>query len=84
MPRHFFDPAPEQQNVALVGAATLREAERLIESWVYCNPGAETFGRLYFRCSGFRTKQRFRNRSVCGSPYTRPREQLLATECSQH
>jgi len=32
MPRDFFDPTPEQQNVVLVDAATLREAERLIES----------------------------------------------------
>ena len=32
MPRDFFDPTPEQQNVVLVNAATLPEAERLIES----------------------------------------------------
>ena len=35
MTRDFFDPTPKQQNVVLVDAATLREAERLIES---CNP----------------------------------------------
>jgi hypothetical protein len=34
MPRDFFDPTPEQQNVVLVDAATLREAEKLIESRV--------------------------------------------------
>jgi hypothetical protein len=35
-------PDAEQQNGVLVGAATLREAERLIESCEYCNPeGAE-------------------------------------------
>ena len=32
MPRYFFDPLPEEQNVVLVNAATLREAEKLIES----------------------------------------------------
>ena len=38
----FFDPAPEQQNVILVNAATLHEAERLIASCEHCNPeGAE-------------------------------------------
>jgi hypothetical protein len=36
MPRDFFDPTPEQQNVVLVDAATLREAEKLIESRVHC------------------------------------------------
>jgi hypothetical protein len=30
MPRDFFDPTPEQQNVILVDGATLREAEKLI------------------------------------------------------
>ena len=34
----FFDPTPEQQNVVLINAATLREAERLIESCEHCNP----------------------------------------------
>jgi hypothetical protein len=28
----FFDPTPEQQNVVLIDAATLHDAERLIES----------------------------------------------------
>jgi hypothetical protein len=37
MRRDFFDPAPEQQNVILVNAATLREAARLIESCEACN-----------------------------------------------
>jgi hypothetical protein len=42
MPRDFFDPTPEQQNVVLVNTATLHEAERLIESCERCNPeGAE-------------------------------------------
>jgi hypothetical protein len=37
MPRDFFDPTPEQQNIVLVDAATLRKAERLIESCEHCN-----------------------------------------------
>jgi len=42
MPRDFFDPTPEQQIVVLISAATLYEAERLIESCEGCNPeGAE-------------------------------------------
>jgi hypothetical protein len=42
MPRDFFDPTPEQQNVVLIGAAILHEAERLIEFCEGCNPdGAE-------------------------------------------
>jgi len=35
----FFDPTPEQQKVVLIDAATLREAERLIESCEGCQPG---------------------------------------------
>ena len=42
MPRDFFDPTPEQQNVVLVNVAVLQEAERLFESCEGCNPeGAE-------------------------------------------
>ena len=38
----LFDPIPEQQNVVLVDAATLRKAERMIECCEYSNPdGAE-------------------------------------------
>ena len=38
----FFDPTPEEQNIVLVNAATLREGEKLIESCEHCNPeGAE-------------------------------------------
>jgi hypothetical protein len=37
MPRDFFDPAPEQQNVVLIRAGTLRQAERRIESCEHCN-----------------------------------------------
>jgi len=38
MSRDFFDPTPEQQNVTLIDAATLRESEKLIESCETCNP----------------------------------------------
>jgi len=54
MPRDFFDPTPEQQNVVLIGAPTLHEAERLIESCVPCNPeGAEiAFDNILGRVTG--------------------------------
>jgi hypothetical protein len=42
MTHEFFDPTPEQQNIVLVDAATLRKAEKLIESCEHCNEeGAE-------------------------------------------
>src|SRR5262249_9035811 len=42
MPRDFFDPTPEEQQVVPIDAETLRKAERLIESCEHCNPeGAE-------------------------------------------
>jgi len=42
MSRDVFDPTPEDQSVVLIDAATLHEAERLIESCEHCNPaGAE-------------------------------------------
>ena len=34
----FFDLTPEQQVVVLVESATLRQAERLIESCEHCHP----------------------------------------------
>jgi hypothetical protein len=37
MPRDFFDPTPEQQNVVLIRAGTLRQAERRIDSCEDCN-----------------------------------------------
>jgi hypothetical protein len=39
MPRDFFDPTPEQQNIVLLGAVTLHMAVKLIESCEHCNPG---------------------------------------------
>jgi len=42
VPRDFFDPTPEQQNIVLINTATLHEDEWLIESSEGCNPeGAE-------------------------------------------
>jgi|RhiMetdeSRZDD1v2_1073273.scaffolds.fasta_scaffold2461565_2 hypothetical protein len=42
MTRDFFDPPPDEQNVVLVDAKTLREAERVIDSCEGCNlDGAE-------------------------------------------
>jgi hypothetical protein len=38
MTRDFFDASPEQQNVVLVNAATIHEAEKLIEACEHCNP----------------------------------------------
>jgi hypothetical protein len=38
MPRDFFDPTPEEQNVVLVNAVTLREAEKLLESCEHWKP----------------------------------------------
>jgi hypothetical protein len=37
--RDFFDPSPEDQQVVLIDAETLREAEKQIESCEHCNPG---------------------------------------------
>jgi hypothetical protein len=54
MPRDFFDPTPEQQNVVLIDAVTLRKAEKLIESCEHCNPdGAEIpFDNILDRVTG--------------------------------
>ena len=54
MTRDFFDPPPEQQVIVLVETATLRRAERLIESCEHCNPdGAEIpFDNILDRVTG--------------------------------
>jgi hypothetical protein len=54
MRRDFFDPTPEQQNVVLIDAETLRKAERLIESCEHCNPGGAEipFGNILDRVTG--------------------------------
>ena len=53
MPK-FFDPSPEEQNIVLVDARTLRQSERLIESCGHCNPnGAEIpFDAMLDRVTG--------------------------------
>jgi hypothetical protein len=38
MPRDFFDPSPEVQNVVLVDATTLAKAENLIIGCEACSP----------------------------------------------
>jgi hypothetical protein len=54
MPRDFFDPLPEQQNVVLIDASNLRKAEKLIESCEHCNAkGAEIpFDNILDRVTG--------------------------------
>jgi hypothetical protein len=45
MTHDFFDPTPEERKVVLVDPATLRKAEKLIESCEHCNPeGTECEG----------------------------------------
>ena len=48
MPRDFFDPTPEEQNVILVDAATLRESEKLIEFWSNAIPRVPRFRSTMF------------------------------------
>jgi len=38
--REWFDPTPEEQNVVLVDAATVRTAERWITACEACKPDA--------------------------------------------
>jgi len=53
MPRDFFDPSPEDQAVVLVDAATVRNAESVIESCERCDPDAEIpFDWLLDRLTG--------------------------------
>jgi hypothetical protein len=50
----FFDPTPDEQVVVLVQSATLRQAERLIESCEHCNEedAQIPFDNIYGLCSG--------------------------------
>jgi hypothetical protein len=50
----FFGPTPEEQNVVLVDATTLRQAEKLMESCEHCNSdGAEIpFDNILDRVTG--------------------------------
>jgi hypothetical protein len=41
MPRDFFDPTPEQQNLVLIDAATLQKAQRMIAGCEACSEDAE-------------------------------------------
>jgi hypothetical protein len=53
MPREFFDPVPEQQNIVLVSAVTLHMAVKLIESCEHCNTEAEIpFDAILDRITG--------------------------------
>ena len=54
MTHDFFDPTPEDQNVVLINASTLHEAERLLEPCEHCNPeGAEIpFDNILDRVTG--------------------------------
>jgi hypothetical protein len=54
MGRDYFDPTPEEQLVVLVESATVRRAEKLIESCERCNSeGAEVpFDSILDRITG--------------------------------
>ena len=53
MTRDFFDPPPEEQDVVLVEAGTLRKAERLIEACEQCHDQAEIpFDTILDRVTG--------------------------------
>jgi hypothetical protein len=41
MPRDFFDPTPEQQNIVLIDAVTLQKAQRMILGCDACSEDAE-------------------------------------------
>jgi hypothetical protein len=41
MPRDFLDPTPEQQNVVLIDAGTLKKAQRMIAGCEACSEDAE-------------------------------------------
>jgi hypothetical protein len=53
MPRGFFDPTPEQQNVVLIDTTTLYEAERLIVLRALQSDGTEIpFDNILDRVTG--------------------------------
>ena len=53
MPRDFFDPTPEQQNVVLIDAATLQKAQRMIAGCEACSKDAELpFENILDRITG--------------------------------
>jgi hypothetical protein len=53
MPRDFFDPTPEEQNVVLIDAATLQKAQRVIAGCEACSETAEIpFDNILDRVTG--------------------------------
>jgi hypothetical protein len=53
MPRDFFDPTPEQQNVILINAATLQKAQRMIAGCEACSEDADIpFDNILDRLTG--------------------------------
>ena len=48
MPRDFFDPTPEQQNVVLIDAATLQKAQRVIAGCEACRAKLPRFHSTTF------------------------------------
>ena len=54
MTSEFFDPAPGQADIVLIKAATLHEAEKMIESCEHCNPDATVpFDWILHRMTAF-------------------------------
>ena len=54
MPRDFFDPTPEQQNVVLIDEPTLHKAQRMIAACEACSEDAELpFENILDRRDGF-------------------------------
>jgi len=47
--RDFFDPIPEQQNVVVIGAATLQKAQRIIAGCEACEDAEIPFDNILDR-----------------------------------
>jgi hypothetical protein len=53
MPRDFFDPTPEEQNVVLIDSATLQKAQRMVAGCEACSEDAEIpFDNILDRLTG--------------------------------
>jgi hypothetical protein len=53
IPRDFFDPTPEQQNVVLIDAATVQKAQHMIAACEACSQDAEIpFDNILDRLTG--------------------------------
>jgi hypothetical protein len=89
MNRDFFDPSPEEQQVVLIDAKTLRKAEKLIESCEQCKPEdvAIPFDNILDRVTGSdpsgRTTFSKRQRSV-RTAAARFWKRLSLSRCSIH